>query len=425
MRKGSEDEYRSPAAGMPPSLAETRDRDARDRNEPSGPRLVSDSPVAEPWRDALLRLSVELPIDAGLEDIARAFLDRLTLILPGLALGACVVRPTSAAPLVLVRLPSVLIGARDRDATRLFPRLPDEQVFPLSDGAEGSTLHVACSAQVGALTPFHLQVAERAALVLGAALARARAYEQRGQEPNGPSLLELKAQLVQAEKLASLGRIVAGVVHELNNPITSILAYSDYLTRQLESGTGLASEDAERLRRISEAAERVLKFSRDLVTYARPTLEPPTALRLDDLVDKACVFCEHEFSKHDVRVDKAYGADLPELIGVSGQLIQVFVNLFTNAVHAMSRSGGVLRVEARVAHDERMLLIDVIDSGAGILPEHLPQVFDPFFTTKPDGRGTGLGLSIVRDIVNAHGGSISVQSEAGAGTTFRVQMPLA
>jgi two-component system NtrC family sensor kinase len=416
MRKGSEDEYRSPA-GTSPSLGE-----ARDRNEPSGPRRISDGPLAEPWRDALLRLSTELPIDVGIEEITRAFLDRLSEILPRVALGARVVRSATGAPLVLVNLPPALPTARDRDPTRLFPRLPDERVFPLADGAAGSTLHVAGSAQVDSLSPFHLKVVERGALVLGAALNRARAYEHRS---HGPTLVELKARLVQAEKLSSLGQIVAGVVHELNNPLTSILAYSHHLTRRLESGATLGSEDLERLRRVSEAAERVLKFSRDLVTYARPTLETRSTLRLDEIVDKACVFCEHEFSNHGVRFEKVYEADLPELVGVAGQLIQVFVNLFTNAVHAMSESGGALRVEARLAPELHSLLVDVVDSGAGIRHEHLAQIFEPFFTTKPDGRGTGLGLSIVRDIVDAHGGSIAVQSELGAGTTFRVVLPVA
>jgi signal transduction histidine kinase len=268
----------------------------------------------------------------------------------------------------------------------------------------------------------HHEVAERGSWILGTALARARAYS--GARRLEERVDELTSQIIHAEKLASLGKIVAGVVHELNNPLTSILAYA----RQLEQQLGRAEwagdlEDAERVRRIIASADRISKFTRDLVAYARPTSETARLVQLKELIDKALGFCEHEFAVRAVRVDRTFGNGLPLLRAVPDQLIQVFVNLFTNAVHSMRDSGGILRIDAELDATKTNVLVTVSDNGGGINPQHLSQIFEPFFTTKADGQGTGLGLSIVRDIVHAHGGTIAVRSHAGLGTTFSVVLP--
>jgi signal transduction histidine kinase len=230
--------------------------------------------------------------------------------------------------------------------------------------------------------------------------------------------------MIQAEKLASLGQIVAGIVHELNNPLTSILAYADYLARKRRARAHDADleDDLERLRRIEEAASRILKFSRDLVAYARPSAEIPGPVSLSDVIGKALGFCEHEFNR--IRIERLVAEDLPPIRGVSGSLIQVFVNLFTNAAHAMSE-GGRLRIRARVEPAARAVLVDIEDEGLGIEPENVSLIFEPFFTTKTEGRGTGLGLSIVRGIVDTHGGTIAVRSVPGRGTVFTLTLPLA
>ncbi|HEY8947077.1 MAG TPA: ATP-binding protein [Polyangiaceae bacterium] len=416
MIKGNEDE-------LLPGVRSVSRVDARDpKPAPSGPRFISDAPLGESWRDSLLRLSLELPLDAALDEIARVFLDGMAPILPDLALGVAVFDEGSAEPVITRRLPEGLPVHRDWDSMRLFPELREERIFSLNDGERGSSLHVACSASFGTLTPFHVQVAERAALVLGSALSRARKH--RDTTLSGEAILELRARLVQAEKLASLGEIVAGVVHELNNPLTSILAYSQYLTRSLGIGGHADPGDVERLRRISEAAERVLKFSRDLVAYARPNSEIPSAVHVEEVIDQALRFCDHEFAVHAIVVERAFAPSLPRMLGVAGQLTRVFVNLFTNAVHAMSERGGTLRVEVALDRDGDHIVVNVTDSGCGISPEHVTRVFEPFFTTKRDGRGTGLGLSIVREILEAHGGTVEMNSVAGSGTTFTLGLPV-
>jgi two-component system, NtrC family, sensor kinase len=386
-------------------------------------RRTSDSPIADPWRDQLLTLSMQLPLDASFEEIGSTFLDHVALLLPHLAVGICLVSDPARAPMVARRLPLTLNQPSDPDPSRLFPRLGEERVIGVDDGGGGSTLHVA--APPGAsLRPLDLQIAERAGLVLGAALRRALAYQNT--QRSARELERLQAHIIQAEKLASLGQIVAGVVHELNNPLTSIIAYSDYLTRKAQGRLPdeSAADDIERLRRIGDAAARILKFSRDLVAYARPSTEVPGPLSLSEVIDKAVVFCEHEFAVWEIRLEREVPADLPVVRGVTGQLTQIFVNLFTNAAHAMS-GGGTLRVRVRENLGENSLSVDIEDSGAGIEARDLPHIFEPFFTTKVDGRGTGLGLSIVRDIIDGHGGTVAVRSMVGSGTVFTLTLPLA
>jgi len=225
-----------------------------------------------------------------------------------------------------------------------------------------------------------------------------------------------------------LGQIVAGFVHELNNPLTSIIAYTDYLKRRSLSraeGDPNAADEFERLRRIGEAADRILKFSRDLVAYARPSRNVPAPVDLQEVVQKALVFCEHELQLSGVKVTSLDLDALPAVRGNRGQLTQVFVNLFTNAAHAMRANGGELRITASTSAASDSVVVDVADQGVGIPKQDLAQIFEPFFTTKSDGQGSGLGLSIVNDIVRSHGGTLKAESEPGHGTVFRVELPLA
>src|SRR5262249_37510673 len=162
------------------------------------------------------------------------------------------------------------------------------------------------------------------------ALRHARAYER--SRANNAEVGVLQAQVIQSEKLASLGQIAAGVVHELNNPLTSIVAYSDYLRKKGERN-GADVADLERLTRINEAAERILRFSRDLIAYSRPSTEVPAPVAIHDVIDRALVFCEHVLERTGVMVERTFG-DVKLVRGVAGQLTQVFVNLFTNACQA-------------------------------------------------------------------------------------------
>jgi two-component system NtrC family sensor kinase len=165
----------------------------------------------------------------------------------------------------------------------------------------------------------------------------------------------------------------------------------------------------------------MLKFTRDLVAYARPPSEKPTALNLNEVVAQAVVFCSHVLEECGGNVTQEFEANAPVVYGVKGQLVQVLINLITNACHAMPLGAGQIRIDTHSLGEGRICL-RVSDNGRGIPEEHQKHVFEPFFTTKSEGQGTGLGLSIVRNIIEQHRGEIKVTSEVGRGTTFEMTL---
>jgi signal transduction histidine kinase len=145
---------------------------------------------------------------------------------------------------------------------------------------------------------------------------------------------------------------------------------------------------------------------------------------IHDVIRQAFAFCEHELGRHEVDFSHDVVEGIPPVIGQPGPLTQVFVNLFTNAAHAMSDHGGRLVVETRATEGSAQVAVTVTDTGVGIPSNIVAKIFDPFFTTKEKGRGTGLGLSIVREIIRAHRGAVEVQSTPGEGSTFTVLLPV-
>ncbi len=181
------------------------------------------------------------------------------------------------------------------------------------------------------------------------------------------------------------------------------------------------ANDVAKFRKIVDNSERVLRFTRDLVSYARPAQDRAEEVDLSTTLDRAIGFCEHVLTKHGVRLERTYEPSLPRFLAVRQNLVQVFVNLITNACHA-TPSGGLIRVVTE--RDGDHVVIRIIDTGHGIAPEVQARIFEPFFTTKADGKGTGLGLSIVQGIIENHGGTIAVTSAVGEGTTFVIRLPM-
>ena len=231
---------------------------------------------------------------------------------------------------------------------------------------------------------------------------------------------ELERRVIQAEKLASLGQLAASVVHEINNPMTAVSTYADALWRRAQTSPTADPADVDKYKRIVDNSERVLRFTRDLVNYARPAKDKPEDIDLNAVIGNSLGFCDHVLRKHGVTIEQKLG-EVPGFLAVRQNLVQVFVNLITNACHATPAGG---KVTVTSGTDAGMALVTVTDTGSGIAAETQARIFEPFFTTKPDGKGTGLGLPIVRNIVEQHRGQISVTRSDLGGAAFRVVIPI-
>ncbi len=232
---------------------------------------------------------------------------------------------------------------------------------------------------------------------------------------------ELEGQVIHAEKLATLGQLAAGIVHEINNPLTSISVYGEYLLSKLKR-TGAEQSDLKRVERILRSSDRIMSFTRNLLTYARPSKEETQPLSLNEVVDEAIGFCEHIIREAHVSIERDYDPALPPVKGVRGQLHQVLVNLITNACNAAPEAGGHIRLSTqRVGRDR--IRFGVEDDGVGIDTPEIGRVFEPFFSTRRKGQGTGLGLSIVRNIVQEHQGTVEIDSALGRGTIVSITLP--
>ena len=389
----------------------------------SASRSVQLGEVPARWLDRLLVASSDLPTEGGEEAVTLALLEVLLATLPGHGFGARISVDGQSREL------RVASGGEDRPTPlagtlgdgRLFPGYLHERTFRVPDAGDDA-LHIASDdpALADETSPA-LQLVHRACFLLKPARQHARAHAALA--VSRKVVAERTAQLVQAEKLASLGQMAASIAHELNNPLTSIVAYTDYLLK-LAGGRG-DPDELERLKRIAESAHRVLVFTRDLVTYSRPADGPPQPVVLSSLLDQALLFCEHVLAESGVTVDRDFGDGVLPVRGVPSQLAQIFVNLITNACHAMPSHGGRLVVRTELIMGDAVVRVPVTDNGHGIAKDHLDRLFEPFFTTKGEGKGSGLGLSIVKDIVDSHSADISVHSEPGGGASFLIDFPVA
>jgi len=232
---------------------------------------------------------------------------------------------------------------------------------------------------------------------------------------------ELEGQVIHAERLATLGQLAAGIVHEINNPLTSISVYGEYLLGKL-TRSGAESSDLKRIERILRSSDRIMSFTRNLLTYARPSKEEAREVAVNEIIGEAVDFCDHLIRESNITVIPDYAEGLPRIQAVPGQLHQVFVNVITNACNAAGEDGGVVLIRTR-RHGNDQIEIVVEDNGIGIPEGHLEQVFEPFFSTRRKGKGTGLGLSIVRNIVEQHKGRIQIDSKPGERTTVSIVLP--
>ncbi len=227
---------------------------------------------------------------------------------------------------------------------------------------------------------------------------------------------EMHARLMESDRLAAVGELVAGVAHEVNNPLSSISAFAQLLLRD-ETLDAQQRESIEVIRAETTRASQVVK---DLLAFARRSEPQRTPLDLNTVVTRSLRMRQYQFDETGVLVESELADDLPAVMGDPRQLQQVCLNLLTNAIQAM-KQGGTLRV--RTARVGDAVHLEVADNGPGIPAEARPHIFEPFFTTKKEGEGTGLGLSVSYGIVAAHGGTIELVDSGPQGTTFRVALP--
>lgn len=380
------------------------------------------------WLDRLLVAVCDVEPGWPLEDAVFSVLDAAAEAMPAVSFGVRLPdpRPQAPSPVLVLRRSPALIAVEPPLEGPLFPELAFESQHPIEREPSGVLAIAANTAEDLLEIDLCTALAGRLSLALGAALRTARSSAEGAPGARSPSIAppssEGRRQAVHTDRLAGLGRVVAGVVHELNNPVTSILSYADYLRRKAERGP-LEPADLERIARIEEAAQRIHGFSRELITYARPAGELPVPLVIHDVIDRALLFCEHVLDGARVAVERHYGAVTP-VRGRGGQLAQVFVNLFTNAANAMEDGGGTLGIHTSLDPTGQFVHIAVIDTGRGIAEDVLPRLFEPFFTTAGPGGGTGLGLSIVRDIVERHRGRVWAERRPFAGAVFHVALPV-
>lgn len=231
----------------------------------------------------------------------------------------------------------------------------------------------------------------------------------------------LQQQLIQAEKLAGLGQLAGGVAHELNNPLGSILGFAQMLLKEAPPEDPKYRD----ITKIEKASLRCKKIIDSLLSFSRQFKMEADFIHVHRAIEDTLALCQYEMEKCGIEKELSFDPHVPATYADLGQIQQVFMNLFLNAMDAMSK-GGKLTIKTELLRErgQETIVISVKDTGRGIPPEHLNKIFDPFFTTKEIGKGTGLGLSIVYGIVQRHQGHIQVFSEPGVRTEFVIHLPV-
>lgn len=232
-------------------------------------------------------------------------------------------------------------------------------------------------------------------------------------------LTEMQAHLIQSEKLASLGKLAAGIAHEINNPLGGVLIYSHLLLED----TNRNNPHYKNLKKIVKETSRCKDIVKGLLEFARPKEPERSSIAPNDIIEKSLSFFKTQALFQNIKIKKKYSSDLPKITADKDQLYQVFINILLNAAEAMA-GNGTLTLSSESDKEGKYIHILFTDTGPGITEEDEKRLFEPFFTTKEVGKGTGLGLAISYSIIRKHKGTIAVSSQAGKGTTFTVSLPI-
>ncbi len=237
-------------------------------------------------------------------------------------------------------------------------------------------------------------------------------------EERTAEMARMQSQLVRTAKLASMGQLVAGVAHEINNPLTGILMFASLSAKTPE----LPQQVRDNLELIVSETNRCARIVRGLLEFARESIPEKRPVDLNELLARTLALVSQQAIFQNIEISCRYGKNLPRLQADADQLRQVFFNMIINAGQAMP-NGGTLQIKTRLLESGDEILVVIEDSGVGISPENLERIFDPFFSTKSQ-EGFGLGLSVSYGIIKNHGGRFDVISKEGQGTSFRIYLPL-
>lgn len=223
--------------------------------------------------------------------------------------------------------------------------------------------------------------------------------------------------LSQTEKMVAVGRLAAGVAHEINNPLSGMtLCFKNLMEADVDNLTREKLVTA-----INDGLQKIKNIVGHLLDFSRMTVTEKTPVGLNNLINRLLVLLNYPASKKNIEIIDDLSDDIPEILIDENKMSQVFMNIMINAVQAMDDGG---RLTVRTKADNGSCVVSIEDTGGGIAPDIMSHIFDPFFTTKGIGEGTGLGLSVSKGIVEQHGGMIEVDSKVGAGTTFKIKLPL-
>ena len=228
------------------------------------------------------------------------------------------------------------------------------------------------------------------------------------------NLKRVQAQLFQSEKLASLGQLVGGTAHELNNPLAAMMGYADLL-----GATELSAEQRSLMQKIEQQVRRTRTLVSSLLSFAKQVPTEKTLVDINALVQTAVKLCLPQVRGPNVQVHTDFPGELPRVLGDSNQLLQVCLHITNNALYALADTGGVLTVSARL--QDASVVLEFYDNGPGM--QEPDRVFDPFYTTRPVGQGPGLGLSVCYGIIQEHNGKITGQNRPEGGAIFRIELP--
>ena len=284
-------------------------------------------------------------------------------------------------------------------------------------------IHIDSKGQEVSFTKQDLELLTAISQQAAAAIENARLFEELKQA--NQELRNQQDQLIEAEKLSAMGRLAGGVAHEINNPMTSILGYSELASKiligdQLEPNQ--IKEAGEYVKIVHEEAQQCRRIAQTLLQFGRKKKAEMTAVKINEVIENALSVAHFHIKKAPIEIKKDLSGDLPSIIADSGQLQQVFLNLVINARDAMEKGGSITITSRRADGD--WIELRFADTGCGIPEDKLNEIFKPLFTTKEEGKGTGLGLSISQEIIDRHQGTLDVESIVGQGTAFIIRLPI-